>query len=92
MTEHEKKQDHRSIDARTARLQAQMAAAREMLKDKRSEAEIALDTAAERMVADVTGAKESGTPGRAQPGAEEGTAPAVHVVARRVLHDAKGPP
>ena len=64
----------RDVGARSARVESEMAAARRALQDKRSESQVALDTAVERMLADV------GAADRAQPGAVEETAPAVHAV------------
>jgi hypothetical protein len=78
-----------AVGARTARVESQLAAARRVLQDKRSEAEIALDTAVERMVADMAAAPDRPAERvHAQSGAVEETAPAVRVMARSVAHTA----
>ncbi len=76
------------VGARTPRVEAEMAAARRMMQDKRSDSERALDTAVERMLADGVGAAVPAD-GSAQGDAEEERAPLdVHVVNRSVVHGA----
>lgn len=64
-----------AVAARTPSVEAAMAAARRALQNKQSDAEVALDTAVERMLADLSD--------RPQTGAAEGMAVRVKVRAAR---------
>ncbi len=67
--------------ARSARVEREMAAARALQLDTRSEAQVAPDTATERLLAGLS--RDKGETSDAPSGAEEGTAPAVRAGARR---------
>lgn len=76
-----------TVSARTPRVESELSAARRVIQDSRSDSQIALDKAVERMLADMAAIPDHpDDAAHAQPGAEEETAPAVHIVSRNGVH------